>query len=275
MRLAVVAVLTLACPGAAGAATPAQVASLARRAATQPGALAQLRAIHRVDGRQVDLRDALDTSGGELTARLRTLSEPAVGHTVTGDARNSARSILAEQRFTGSSVPRPLHRPLAWLGRELHRLYNAVARPLPGGGRTFWTIVAAAVVALSAFFAFRLANRRAGRRLEGGVRGTRVGEAEDPRRLEREADEAERAGDLERALRLRFRAGVIRLMHARVIPEPAGTNGAIARELGSASFGRLATDFDEVVYGRRDAQSEDVTRARGDWPRVVEEATRR
>ena len=36
-------------------------------------------------------------------------------------------------------------------------------------------------------------------------------EGDDPAVLEREADEAERGGAFERAVRLRFRAGVLRL----------------------------------------------------------------
>src|SRR5204862_3309692 len=138
----------------------------------------------------------------------------------------------------------------------LHSIYDAVAGPLPGGARVFWTLVAIAVVALAALGAFRLARRRGGRTVELGGRRAR-GAAEDPRELEREADEAERNGDFERALRLRFRAGLVRLARTEAIPRRQSlTNGEIARRLHSRGFGRLATDFDEVVYGRRPAGGE-------------------
>jgi hypothetical protein len=99
---------------------------------------------------------------------------------------------------------------------------------------------------------------------------------EDPRRLEDEAARAERDGDLELALRLRFRAGLLRLDQKRALPatQTPLTNGEIGRRLRSESFRGLARDFDEIVYGRRPAFAGDVERARAGWPRVLEEATR-
>jgi hypothetical protein len=259
----------------ASSATPAQVASLAARAASDPQALATLREIDRVGGRRVELSAALAASGPELAARLRVLAaSSAAKGGAPADTRSSAHSILSERRFRGSSVPRPLHRPLEWLGRELRRLYDAIVNPLPGGGNLFWTSVAALVVAAAAYVAARLGKRRAGRIVELGERGAR-GDADDPRQLEREAAEAERDGDFELALRLRFRAGLVRLGRRRALPARASlTNGEIGRRLRSDSFRGLARDFDEVVYGHRPAAADDLDRARAGWPRVLEEATR-
>lgn len=272
------ALLTTAPPAAASSATPAQVAALAVRARTEPRALATLRAVDRVGGRPVDLRVALAVNGPLLQARLRTLASSARGRPAgppVADAQASARSIVSERRFHGSAVPRPLHRPLHWLGGELHRAYDWVTSRLPGGARVFWILVAGAVVAIAALAASSLGRRRRGRLVEPGGSSRRPA-AEDPRRLEREADEAERRGDYERALRLRFRGGLLRLAGSEAIPPRASlTNGEIARRLGSASFGRLALDFDEVVYGRRAAAGEDVARARDAWPRVLEESRSR
>jgi Domain of unknown function (DUF4129) len=277
--LSIAAVALAAAPAAAGSsATSSQVAALAARAGTDARALAVLRAVDRVNGRPVDLGSALAVSGARLQARLRTLA----GTTRAGppqpalrDPGASARSILSERRFRGSSVPRPLHRPLRWLGHELHRAYDWVTSRLPGGARLFWILVAGAVVVMAAFVASSLGRRRGGRLVEAGAPlGRRPGE--DPRRLEREADEAERAGDFERALRLRFRGGLLRLAGADAIPPRASlTNGEIARRLRSPSFRELAHDFDEVVYGRRAAGGRDVARARDRWPRVLEEARSR
>ena len=228
-----------------------------------------------VDGRPVDLKAALAASGPRLEGRLRTLAGSARAGPAQPALRApaaSTRTILSERRFRGSSVPRPLHRPLRWLGRELHRAYDRVTSRLPGGARFFWILVAGAVVALAAFVASSLGRRRGGRLVEAGTPSGRRS-SEDPRRLERQADEAERAGDFERALRLRFRGGLLRLVGADAIPPRASlTNGEIARRLRSPSFRELAHDFDEVVYGRRAAGGQDVARARDRWPRVLEEA---
>jgi hypothetical protein len=139
----------------------------------------------------------------------------------------------------------------------------------------FWLVVAAAVAGLTALVVVRLARRRSGRLVDRPAKAARS-PVDDPRQLEREADEAERNGDLERALRLRFRAGLIRLARSNAIPERMSlTNGEIARRLASRSFKELAGDFDEVVYGQRRAGGDDLSRARSGWPRVQEEAGRR
>ena len=95
-------------------------------------------------------------------------------------------------------------------------------------------------------------------------------------RLRRQADDAERRGDLDGALRLRFRAGLVDL-HARELIElrPALTNHELLRAVPSATLADLVDGFEAVAYGGRDAEAEDVDRARDGWPRVVEEAGRR
>ena len=270
------AVALVAVPAAAASdATRAQVAALAARARSDPKALAALREVDRVDGRPVELAAALDASGPQLSARLRVLAATSATTSATRvDPRASAREILAQRRFRGSAVPRPLHRPLQWLGGRLRRLYDSITRPLPGGGVLFWTLVAAAVVAAAAYVAARLGRRREGRLVGTGAAAVRD-RSEDPGRLEREAAEAERDGELERALRLRFRAGLLRLTQRQALPVRASLmNGEIARRLGSQSFRTLANDFDSVVYGHRAAAAAHLERARDGWPRVLEEAGR-
>jgi Domain of unknown function (DUF4129) len=99
---------------------------------------------------------------------------------------------------------------------------------------------------------------------------------EDPAALEHEAVEAERAGDLERAVRLRFRAGLLRLGDRGFIEyRPSLTTSEVRTLLGSETFDELARTFEHVTYGRRAAAAPDVADARAKWPRVVEEGPRR
>jgi hypothetical protein len=190
-------------------------------------------------------------------------------------ARHDAARILGERRFHPHHAPRPFRGVLKWLNKVLAgpahaigRVFDRIARHIPGGSITLWTILAALVVALAAFAASRTIRRRAHEAL-AQPRPVRE-EPLDPRRLEREADAAERAGELERAIRLRFKAGLLRLHRAKVIEfRESLTSGEVARKLRSADFDRLARTFDEIVYGRRMAGPPDVQAHRDGWERVL------
>src|SRR5207245_5848854 len=109
----------------------------------------------------------------------------------------------------------------------------------------------------------------------GGGRRHAALEHVDPGRLERNADAAERQGDLDLALRLRFRAGLLRLDRKGAIRfRPSITSGQVARQLRLRDFDDLAIRFDAVAYGGRHASATDVGSARAKWPRVVEQAGR-
>lgn len=191
-------------------------------------------------------------------------------------AREEARRILSERRFHGTSLPRPFHGILDWLSRHLHFLARAwdSLKAVAGGADVLWAILGAAVVAIAVVTASRLAARRA--RFEGlAAEGEARGRGEDPAALERLADEAERRGDLEIAVRLRFRAGLLRLARARALPgRPSLRTGEARTALHSSRFDALARDFDEIVYGRRAPSADDVAAARSEWPRVLEEVKR-
>jgi len=186
------------------------------------------------------------------------------------EARREAHRILGERRFHGTSLPRPLHGVLHWLGQKLGflgRFSRWLDREV-GIPNLLWWILAGIVVAVALYVAIRLANRRT-RADRTAAALARAEQSLDPRELERLADEAERRGDLEIALRLRFRAGLIRLALAERLPaRPSLRTYEARRILRNPRFDRLARDFDEVVYGRRPAQAADVRVAREEWPLV-------
>jgi hypothetical protein len=272
--------LTLAQPAGARDVTRAELRALA--AAAQAGdasALAELRRVDTVAGRPVDLERALrGARGEELARRLATLGRPtgAAAGTDAAAARVTASDILEERRFREAEPPRPFRGPLEWLSERVRAAADAIGRALepvadrlPGGGRTLWGVAALVVLVAAALAARRLVDRRAGA-AAGDPHGREP--RDDPARLEREADEAERRGELERALRLRFRAGLLRLQQARVVRHgDSVTTGEVARRLRSRDFEAVATAFDEVVYGRRPAEHRDVDRAREGWARVLAE----
>jgi hypothetical protein len=191
-------------------------------------------------------------------------------------AREEARRILAERRFRGTSLPRPFHGILDWLSRHLHfvaRGWDWLAGHV-GGADVLWAILGAAIVGLAVLAASRLASRRIAVEAGAATRAERAGE-DDPAALERLADEAERRGDLEVAVRLRFRAGLLRLARAKALPRrPSLRTGEARRALHSPRFDRLARDFDEIVYGRRTPVPDDAAAARSEWPHVLEEVGR-
>jgi hypothetical protein len=264
-------------PGAAHAAdiTSAELRDLAQRAESDPAALAELRQVDSVDGRPVDLGRALAGSDADVERRLEVLASGAPGSGgARTDARAAARDILAEGRFHARDTPRPFRGVLEWLGDRLQTVgnfFDRLAAYLPGGRSVLALLFAALVVLAAILVSTRLARRR-GSAAVAEQRRRRARGAPGPDELEREAAEAERRGELELALRLRFRAGLLRLDRARTISfRDSMTSGEVARELRSADFDRLASTFDEVVYGRREAGLPDLDASREYWARVLQE----
>jgi hypothetical protein len=192
-------------------------------------------------------------------------------------ARGTARDILRDRRFRREPAPRPLRGPLQWLGRRLQTVgdwFARLLRPVPGW---VWLGLAIAVVAAIVGRIIVVSRRR---RVTGDGHSHAFSgldaEPEDPEALDRDADDAERRGDLERALRLRFRAGLLRLGDRGAIAyRPSVTTGEVRRALGSDTFDELAHTFEGVAYGGRAARPPDVDAARREWPRVLDDAGRR
>jgi hypothetical protein len=190
--------------------------------------------------------------------------------------REQARHILHGRRFRGTKTPAPFRGVLKALGRFFDRLLSPVGGPVGRFLVRVWATVVGrlfiGVLVLTIVFLITLAlARRRSVRAVAGRRGKsgRI-EDEDPDALEREADRAERDGDLDRALRLRFLAGLARLHHAGAVRLPRTvTTGAVGRQLQSPVFDELGRTFDAVAYGRRPVTTDDVAAAREGWPRVL------
>ena len=192
-------------------------------------------------------------------------------------AREAARDILSGEPFTTGSLPRPFAGVLRWLGdvvvepvqRFLARLGDLLPEPLSPP----WMVLAGAVVVAAVVLTLRLVGERGREQPGARRRGAGPDDLTDPRQLEALADDAELRGQLAEALRLRFRAGLVRLDRMGALElRPGLTNRAVAKKLRSPRFDGLAVDFDEVVYGGRRATPDDVGEARTGWPLVLEEA---
>ncbi len=208
-----------------------------------------------------------------MTPRLPSLA----GQVDPDRARDQARQILGGRRYKPADVPRPLEGVIEWLGERLRPIgdfFSRITESLPG------KIALGAVLAIVvAVVALLVARRRAATGAAGrgaGWRRRSPDEHADPLRLEREADAAERRGDLDVALRLRFRAGLLRLDRAGAIHfRPSITTGQVARRLRLPDFDDLAITFDAVAYGGRHASATDLQSARAEWPRVLQQAAPR
>jgi hypothetical protein len=187
-------------------------------------------------------------------------------------ARRDAEEILGGRRYQRDPAPRPFRGQLKWVGDRLHSAGEASERAFNALPRWLWVVIALVVFGLLTWFIVRNAERRLIRRAAAGV-GAAFGDdalPDDPGVLEREADEAERNGDFERAVRLRFRAGLLRLgAGGRIQYTPSITTGEVRRTLQSPTFDELASTFDEITYGDRDAVPPDAADARARWPELT------
>lgn len=288
-RLAALLACALACAAwpasARGAdATAAEVRALAVVAQRDPAALARLRAIDVVDGRPVRLGALLRGSDSELRDRLRALAQDAAPPaTPPGRAREQARDVLAQRRFQPTGLPTPLRslrerigEALRSGGRPLQEAFEWLAARLPGGSLALAILVGLLALGAGALLARRLAARRLGRGSGRAAPDGRRAARESAARLRQQAERAERAGDLDDALRLRFRAGLLELDERGLIElRPALTDRELLRAVKSPTLAGLVDGFEAVAYGGRPAEPGDVRDARDGWPRVPGEAAAR
>ena len=269
------AAAALACAGVAllapalargDAATSAEVAALAERAAADPAALAELVEITMVDGRPVDLAAALAGASSEtLPARLAELERGArenqgAGGTAAdpGEARAEAAEILGR---TPDGDSRPADEAEGEGGLSLPTL------GLPGP-----VLLALAVLVV---LAGALTGRSIARRRVLEAAGAVAGRGRRPaswRELDAAANEAERRADYAMAVRLRFGAGIARLgEQAHIDLPPPVTAERAARRLGSPTFSSLASEYERIAFGGRRASADDAASAREGWRTVLAE----
>ena len=195
-------------------------------------------------------------------------------------AHRAAEAIVAENRFHQSPVPDPLHGVVSWVGNAVTDPLNAIGRLVshigdvfPGGVPGVWAFCALLLTGAIWVLVVRRAHTQLGLALDeltGGVL------RETPSELEREALAAERAQRWDEAVRLRFRAGILRLGRQLELDSPETVpNHTLGRLLRSARFDSLTVRFDEVAYGAGTATQADAEQQRREWPQVLDEASRR
>lgn len=206
----------------------------------------------------------------------------------SSSARQQARDILAKPpyRTTPSHTPRPLAGVLHAIGRALNAalgrpaqwLYHHLLLHIGHGFRSAfggWWIVVVGVIAVGLGVAagvliVRRRTRISAREVTSGPIGPT---AADPDDLDRRAATAEGSGDHETAVRLRFRAGLLRLQRKGVIVnQDAETGRQLSERLHSPTFDALAGRLEMIVYARDPATPADAATARTEWPRVLVES---
>lgn len=244
-----------------------ELTELSAQAGSDPASLDRLLDVTSVDGRPADVAAALEgASGEELQARVDQLARSAAA-APDGDLPDAATARADAQRVLTDPTQQP---PQEEEGDSADGGFSFFGLPLP---------LAIALVVLALAGGAVLANRGAARRIaESRPRG-QADHAEDPldpRNLERRAQEADARGEYAEAVRLRFRAGLLRLGALRAIRlRPSLTAAGAARELGSEELAGLAGDYEEITFGGREAREQDSERQRSGWRQVISKAGKR
>jgi len=200
-------------------------------------------------------------------------------------ARRQANEILSKAPYRKSPghTPRPLAGVFHALGSALHAVIGRPAEWLYhhlllhiGHGFTmafggWWELVLGAMaVALGVFVGVLIVRRRTRVSARLTTTGSMRTSVEDPDDIERRAADAESAGDHEAAVRLRFRAGLVRLgRKGIVVNQDALTGRQLSSVLHSPTFDTLARRHERIVYAGDRATAVDSTAARQSWPQVL------
>jgi hypothetical protein len=202
----------------------------------------------------------------------------------SSEVRREARGILSQPPFThtASRTPAPfagvLHaighgvwwligHPLSWLW---HHGLLPVFREIHGGLGNWWPVPAIAVaLAVGGLAAWLLLRRRARIAAKAPPPELKI-EREDPAELERAAAGAEQRGELELAVRLRYRAGLNRLEAKGIISNRfSRTDGQLRLAVRDPLFDDLADRHQSITYGSQPASPGDVEMAKDAWPKVL------
>ncbi len=269
--LALGIVLFIATPAAGVDRSTEDFIDVARSARVDAAAVSDLTATTSIDGIPVDVAAIFndpETRAGRLDALL---APGGAGH----EPRTAAliHPILAEQRFDTTRNVSAATVVRAWTLRLVQGILSALERAIPGGLATLGWVLLVATVAGSGIVAVSLLRRRE-REVEGATRSDMGAERVRPATLERQAAAAERDGDLEEALRLRFHAALLRLdAHGAIRFHDGLTSGHVLDGVPHRLVPPLVAAHDEVVYGGRAPTLDDLAESRMGWPRVISEVT--
>ncbi|MGO9343444.1 MAG: DUF4129 domain-containing protein [Acidimicrobiales bacterium] len=156
-----------------------------------------------------------------------------------------------------------------------NHLLHAVSGPLSDVFGDWWPLLILAIALVAGVFVGRiLVKRRASPSLRVAGEDSRRA-VEDPDDLEEMAKRAELEGDLQAAVRLRFRAGVIRLERMGAVSRgPTLTDRELSGSLHSDTFDALAADLESIVYGGAPATEKQAADALAGWRNVTLEVAR-
>lgn len=196
-------------------------------------------------------------------------------------ARDAARSILGRREFRPEREPKPLEGPLRWVSDRLNGVADWIGQAISDTFRWIFDLVPglagtilgiAICVGLAAVVVALIVRNRGTRQgaRPGGQPSASV--PDDPDALDRAADTATAAGEYATAIRLRYRAGLVRLDRLAVIDlRPWNTSATLMRRIGSARFDDLTGTFEAVAYGGRIPTNADASSARTEWPNLLAE----
>lgn len=265
LLLILAALWTCASGAAADEVSSERFGDLVGTAPADPAAAAELETVTSVEGRPVDPRRALDAPEPERTERLAELGRAFDPAAVARDG-----AALSQRAGELAAEPAP---PVE--AEENGESTGSGSAPTFGVSAP----VAIALVLATLLIAALLANRVAGGALpaarEPSFEGSEAEAADSVRELERRAERAAAEGDLAGALRLRFRAGLLRLSEAGLIElRRSMTAREVTRAVPSERVGALTSTFERVAYGGAQASPGDLEVARSGWPEAVAEAKR-
>jgi hypothetical protein len=201
----------------------------------------------------------------------------------SNDARRQAAHILSQPPFVTkpSHIPDPLRGVLHALGRAfagtVGKFASWLSRHFSSAlhhvfGRYTWLGVAVIALAVGVVIGVLLVRRRTRVMRAGPSPDVQVPAEEDLSTLEAAADAAEARGDLEEAVRLRFRVGLTRLESAGIIASRlVTTTGQVRRAVRNPTFDGLAETHEAIAYAGKAASPADAGTARERWPQVIAE----
>jgi hypothetical protein len=224
-----------------------------------------------------------------MTARgYAQAAQPSPGG-FAASARHQARQILSGSQY--QTRPERSFRPFAGvlgaIGRFFHRvfaplwrflvdhLFHPVSGPLSDVLGNWWPLLVLFVALIAGVLVGRIVIKRRSVRSRTVAREITDAEFEDPDGLDVMARQAELDGDMQAAVRLRFRAGVIRLERMGVINRaPTLTDRELSRSLRSDTFDALASDLESIVYGGATATEQQAADALSGWSKITLEVAR-